>query len=130
MPAPRPSRLEVLVLTTVLVAAAVSCAACDPDGQTSAKHDAGRHPDSARPNRTLTWVDDVAPIIAARGCAHSGCHDARRPAANYSLTSYDGAMSDEMVMPFDPDSSPLYLSVKEGSMPPAASGAGQRVVGR
>lgn len=123
MPAPRPSRLKVLVLAPALVAVAMACSACESDGRVSAKHDAGRHPDIARPNRTLTWVDDVAPIIAARGCAHSGCHDARRPAADYSLSSYEAALADEMVMPFVPDSSPLYLSVKEGSMPPPAAGA-------
>jgi len=67
---------------------------------------------------SLTWVNDIAPILAAR-C--SGCHAAGGGMAGLDLTSYAGALqggaSGPAVVPGDPPASVLVQRQQTGSHP-------------
>jgi hypothetical protein len=47
------------------------------------------------------------------------CHSGAAPTGDYDLTSRDNVLTGGRVIPFDPDNSPLYARLSDGSMPPS-----------
>jgi formylglycine-generating enzyme required for sulfatase activity len=58
---------------------------------------------------------DVAPIFE-QNC--TGCHHDSREAKHLDLTSREFVISHKLVVPGQPDASPLYVTIKNGVMPP------------
>lgn len=63
---------------------------------------------------TICFDSQVLPIIYAN-CAESGCHDSRRKAEGYDLTSYNGIMKG--VSAGNSKNSKIYSEMANGKMP-------------
>ncbi|MGE4131944.1 MAG: c-type cytochrome domain-containing protein [Bdellovibrionales bacterium] len=50
----------------------------------------------------------------------TGCHGGANPSAQYSLTTYNNALSGFLILPGDPDGSYTYRRLAQGTMPPGA----------
>jgi hypothetical protein len=79
---------------------------------------------SATGAATVSFADDIHPILRTKGCLSGGCHGGFLPSSSYSLTSYSamfapgdeaGALNLCPVVPGDPDAS--YLLEKLGDNP-------------
>lgn len=58
---------------------------------------------------------DISPILE-KDC--TSCHHSGTGAPHLDLTSHQRALADKLLVPGEPDRSPLYLSVARGAMPP------------
>lgn len=67
------------------------------------------------------FESDILPILAGN-CALAGCHDPVTAQHDLVLTSYEGLMKDDVIVPFDLDKSELYEKITEDKaedrMPP------------
>jgi formylglycine-generating enzyme required for sulfatase activity len=71
---------------------------------------AGQHPTS------VDFAKDIAPILE-QNC--TGCHHDSSEPKHIDLTSRAFVLSHKLVIPGQPDASPLYTSIKSGAMPPS-----------
>jgi hypothetical protein len=73
------------VLTCALGALYSGCVPVSPDDSTSCP------PGIAAGPATVSFADDVLPLLAAKGCLTAGCHGSFLPSSDYVLTSYETA---------------------------------------
>ncbi|MGI8962349.1 MAG: SUMF1/EgtB/PvdO family nonheme iron enzyme [Bryobacteraceae bacterium] len=73
-----------------------------------------------QPAATADFRSDIAPILE-QNC--TGCHHSAE-GGHIDLTSRDFVLSHKLVLPSQPEASPLYTSIKIGAMPPSGKLSG------
>ncbi len=70
---------------------------------------------SGQPAAVSNFRDEIAPILE-QNC--TGCHH-NSEGKHLDLTSRDFVLAHKLVVPGQPQASPLYMSIKSGAMPPS-----------
>ncbi len=76
---------------------------------------AGALPLCAQSNTSVDFNATIAPILEKR-CA--SCHRAGASSAHFAFTSRDELINGKIIVPGQPEKSPLYTSIETGKMPP------------